>query len=251
MRATRRRSRLGALLLFPLALALAPLSAGASTSTSGNAEAIHLYRAAASTMNHLGAYVITQHGYVRIADSIGRHRLVLWSWGQDQFQPGEEATNERLVLVQRDGNVAWILDTVRPVRTCAQGGVCPTILPLQFYITPSRAYVGVVSSGSDAACFTKEQLNNVPYSAGAAWWFAVGQFAKPTTTKKPVTLLESRYANSGQLETERDWLENATHEFTRSFFSVAKSTRHRAFDFAARYHVLSSKPSPPKVVLCS
>lgn len=228
--------------------AVAPASAAGTTS--GNPTAIRLYRQAASVMNHLPAYVVSQHGYVRIRDSIGRHRATSWAWGQDQFQPGEEATNEHLVLVQRDGRVAWLEDTLRPVRTCAQGGVCPTILPLEFVITPSADWVGIVSSGTSAACFTREPLRDLPYAAGGAWWFALGNYAAPVTTG-PTTLLTARYPNSGQAETERDWMRTSTRRFTRSVFDVARSSRHRAFRFAAGYAALRARPAAPRITLCS
>ncbi len=246
--ARRRRARLGAV-SFASVLAVAVPTLAVAASTSGSAPAIQLYRSASSVMNHLPGYVIAQHGYVRIDDSIGRHRLTLWAWGQDQFQPGEVSTNERLVLSQRHGRVLWILDTLRPVKTCAQGGPCPSILPLQFFITQSAAYAGIVSSGSTAACFQREQLSDMPYLAGASWWFAFGHFSPPKPSGAE-TMVVSTYSQAGQRWTERDWIRTTTHDFVRSTFSIARAAHHRAFGFAARYSVLAARPATPKLTLC-
>lgn len=246
-----RRSRGRALVAAAGALALVGVASPAGASaTSGSVAAVRLYRQAASAMNHLPAYVINQHGYVRIDDSLGPKRLTRWAWGQDQFQPGEEAANERLVLVQRDGHVAWLDDVLRPVKTCAQGGICPRVFPLEFVITPSAAFVGIVSSGSTAACFTKEPLRDVPYEAGSSWWFAVGHYLPPVVVGS-TTRLVARYANSGQEETETDWMRTATRRFTRSTFAVDAGSGFRAFSFGARYTPLAARPAAPKLTICS
>jgi hypothetical protein len=228
---------------------LGPSTAGANSATSGNAEAIALYRAAAKATNDLPAYVIAQHGYVRINDSIGKHRRTEWAWGQDQFQKGEVATSERLVLVQDRGTVSWIEDTLRPDVRCDSGGTCPTMLPLQFFITKTQAFAGIVSSGTTAACFTREPRGDVPYVAGISWWFAVGSFA-PIVPDGALREVTASYPNAGQRETESDWV-SASKLFTRSTFRVATSATHRAFGFAATYTKLRSTPSPPRVTLCS
>lgn len=247
MRIARARARLGAIALAVGALLFA--TGVADGATSGSAPAVHLYRSAAATMNGLAGYVINQHGYVRIDDSIGRHRLTLWAWGSEQFQPGEEATNERIELSQRSGRVTWILDTLRPAKTCAQGGPCPSILPLQFFITAKAAFVGIVSSGSMAACFTKEPLGDMPYPAGSEWWFALGRFSAPRAAGVD-TYLQAQYVLDAQRWTEREWVRTSTHRFVHSTFSVARSAHHRAFAFAATYTFLGARPKTPTINLC-
>jgi hypothetical protein len=229
-----------------------PSIVSASSSTTGNSAAIALYRAAAKATNDLPAYVITQHGYVRINDSIGKHRTSEWAWGQDQFQKGEVATTEHLVLVQRHGAVAWIIDTLRPDVKCDSGGTCPAMLPLQFFITKTRAFAGIVSSpsSSTASCFTREPLDDVPYSAGTTWWWAIGRFA-PIVRDGAFRKVTSSYPNSGQLETETDWVRTTTMDFARSSFHVAASHAHKAFDFSASYTKLHAAPSQPHLTICS
>jgi hypothetical protein len=234
-------------------IAIAGQSAvGATSPTRGNAAAIALYRAAAKATNDLPAYVISQHGYVRINDSIGKHRKTEWAWGQDQFQAGEVATNEHIVLVQNHGVVVWIEDTLRPDVTCDSGGTCPTMLPLQFFITKTRAYAGIISSPKlpTAACFTREPLSDVPYAAGTSWWWAVGAFA-PLVRHGHLDVVTSSYANAGQHETETDWVALATTLFTRSSFQVAGSRTHHAFDFSATYARRHARPSEPHLTVCS
>jgi hypothetical protein len=250
-RSPRARHGLAALVVVLASLTVGTLAA-AGTGTSGNGAAIALYRVAARATNALPAYVISQHGYVRINDSIGKHRRTEWAWGQDQFQSGEVATTERLVLVQRHGSVAWIEDTLHPDVKCDSGGTCPAMLPLQFFITPTRAYVGIISSSSSttAACFTRESLADVPYAAGISWWWAVGSFA-PEVKDGALTKVTATYPNSGQAETETDWIANATKLFAKSVFSVAKSGAHRAFRFTASYSRLSTQPSTPHITICS
>jgi hypothetical protein len=231
-------------------VALPVLAAASSSSTSGNAAAIKLYQQTATTMNRLPAYVIHQAGYVRIRTSIGKHRVTEWAWGEDQFQKNEVATNETIVLVQHAGNVTYIEDTLRPQKTCAQGGACPTILPLQFVITEKAAFAGIVSSGTTAGCFAKESLDVVPYAAGFAWWYAVGNFAK-AVVKGGLTGLTSRYPNTGQEETEVDWLVTKSKHFTKSIFRVAAAPHHVAYTFDASYKILRAAPKAAHVVLCS
>ncbi len=248
----RARRVAGAALASAALVALAPTVVAASGGTSGSAAAIRLYRQATSTMNHLVAYVVHQYGYVRISDSIGKKRELSWAWGNDQFQPGEVATTERLVLVQRRGAVAWLEDLVRPARTCAQGGQCPTVLPIEFVITPSAAFAGIVSSSSQstAPCFERAALANVPYAAGGPWWFVGGTFAAPVHqgARTEITL---SYANAGQRQVERDWVLDGSHTFARSTFADAARGRHRAFNFGGTYTVLHSAPTFPRVSLCS
>jgi hypothetical protein len=232
------------------ALAAPSLAAASPSPTSGNAAAIKLYREAATTMNRLSAYVIYQSGYVRIRTSIGKHRVSEWAWGEDQFQKGEVPTNETIVLVQHGGTVTYIEDTVRPQKTCSQGGACPTILPLQFVITEKAAFAGIVSSGANAVCFAKESRTVVPYATGYAWWYAVGDFAKPVV-KGRLTGLMSRYSNTGQVETEVDWLVTSSKRFTRSIFRVAAAPHRARYTFDASYKVLHAAPKPVHVVLCS
>jgi hypothetical protein len=257
MRAARRfPGRLGGLAAITCAIGVAammgPSLVAASSGTTGNAAAIALYRTAAKATNDLPAYVIIQHGYVRINDSIGKHRTSEWAWGQDQFQPGEVATTEHLVLVQRHGVVAWIEDTLYPDVKCDSGGTCPAMLPLQFFITKSRAYAGIISSPKSptAACFTRESTDDVPYSAGTSWWWAVGAFT-PIVRHGAFREVTSSYPNSGQLETETDWVRSSTTVFVRSSFRVSASHTHHAFDFSASYTKLRKVPSVPHLTICS
>lgn len=245
----------------PVAVAAASLAlcavlvspASASSGVTGNAAAIRLYRAATVAMNDLKAYVVHQYGYMRISDSIGTHPKLAWSWGNAQFQPGEVPTTERLTLVQRGGAVAWIEDLVRPQRTCAQGGKCPTVLPIEFFITPKAAFVGIVSSGSQTSvpCFRERAaLQNVPYEAGGSWWYPIGHFSAPLKDGA-LTELAVSYANDGQTQIERDWMADATHLFVRSTFSDAPGGGHRAFAFGGTYSTLSKVPTEPQPNLCS
>ena len=227
-----------------------PGLAGAASGPTGNAAAIKLYRETATTMNRLSAYVIHQSGYVRMRTSIGKHRVTAWAWGEDQFQKNEVATNETIVLVQHGGNVTYIEDTLRPQKTCSQGGACPTMLPLQFVINEKAAFAGIVSSGATADCFSKESLSGVPYAAGYAWWYAVVNFAKPVV-KGGLTGLTSRYPNTGQEETEVDWLVTASKHFTKSIFRVAARPHRTAYTFHTSYTLLHTAPKPAHVVLCS
>lgn len=230
-----------------------PALAGATGSaTSGSAAAIALYKAAARATNDLPAYVIDQRGYVRIHTSIGKHRAMEWAWGQDQFQKGEVATTERLVLVQNHGVVAWIEDTLTPDVKCDSETSCASKLPLQFVITKTRAFVGIISSKSSAtaSCFTREPLDDVPYAAGTSWWWADGAY-QPIAHDGHLSVVTSSYPNAGQVETEKDWIADPTMLFVHSLFVVAASRGHRAFNFSASYTKLSGRPAAPHLSLCS
>jgi len=96
---------------------------------------------AAKATKRPDSYVISQHGYVRINDSIGKHRKTEWAWART-FQKGRSRRNERLVLVQHLGTVSWIEDTLRPDVKCDSGGTCPRCAA-PFFITKTSAYVGI------------------------------------------------------------------------------------------------------------
>jgi hypothetical protein len=236
-----------------LATALA-LSLGATAAlaagSSGDPQSIALYRAAVHATNALPAYVQHQTGYVQFEDSLGPKRVAHWAWGWDQAQRGYHPATERLVIVQHDGKVSWIEDTLSASTKGCHSPSCRLALPIVFLITPTKAFYGIISSGSTASCFVPETTEHVPYSAGLAWWTVSGHYA-PSQRAGAMTEVTSRFMTGGQKVTESDWITSSTHVFDRSVLHVAAGHRHPGFSFRNVDATLASAPHFPRITLCS
>jgi len=247
---TRPRTRamaVAACVVAAAALATPGLALGAGAT--GNAKAIAYYRVAVSTTNHLKSYEISQTGYVRIYSTVGKVNVSRWVWGNQQFQPGYYATNEKIEVAQRAGRVIWYEDTLRPIVPRCRSKLCIAIYPIQFYITRTAAYEGIITRGTNASCFYKEQFANVPYRAGSAYWVTYGYFY-PMSTTGGLTRITSKYSNGAQKVTETDTINRTTKIFTASTYHFAAAGRYRAYAYKARYSPLKSTPKPPTISIC-
>jgi hypothetical protein len=215
----------------------------------GDPHAIALYRAAVRTTNDRPAYVQAQSGYVRIEDSLGPRRTAHWAWGWDQFQSGFHPATERILIVQRAGRVRWIEDTLTASTKGCHSPSCRLAVPIEFLITPTHAYYGLVSTGSTASCFVPEALTHVPYSAGIAWWTTAGAYA-PARPHGALTEVTSRYRSGGQQVVESDWITTSSRLFAKSVLQVAAGHGHPAFSFRNADSMLAAAPRFPRFSLC-
>lgn len=251
MSARRRRWRSGA-----VAVAIAALTVGlgagvalAAGGATGDRASIALYRTAVRTTNSMAAYVQRQSGYVEIADSLGPKRYAHWAWGWDQFKSGYHAATERIVLVQHDGEVAWIEDVLSASTKGCHAPSCRDALPIELLITPTHAYEGIISSGSTAACFDQVAVGDVPYGAGIPWWIVGGDY-QPSHRHGALTEITSTYKNGGQETTESDWITTSTKRFAKSAFRVAKGHGHPGYAFRNADTALRAAPRFPSFSLC-
>jgi len=233
-------------LLACLLVASAALAAGPT----GNPSAIAMYRHAVRVTNDLPAYVQSQTGYVRIQDSLGPTRVAHWAWGWDQFQPGYFPAAEHLVLAQRGGHTVWIDDTLTSAPAGCHSPRCRKAVPIEFLITKTRAYYGLISSGSTASCFVREALRDVPYGVGSPWWTPAGQFFKPKPDGAR-TQITSKFVVGHQLVTEDDWITRSTSVFAKSVLHVAAGAGHPGYSYRNTDTRLSTAPHFPKLTLCS
>jgi hypothetical protein len=170
-----------------LALPGDALGAGAT----GNAKAIAYYRVAVAKTNRLRSYEIFQTGYVRIFSAVGKSDESRWVWGYGQFVAGYYASNEKIKLVQAGGKVSWLEDTLMPIVPACHTTLCNAVYPIQFYITKTAAYEGIITKGPNASCFTRWSFADVPYRAGSGWWGTFGYFY-PMTTVGGLTRITSK-----------------------------------------------------------
>jgi hypothetical protein len=246
-----RRARRGALVVLAAGVALSLGATGAlAAGVSGNPKSLALYRTAVRATNALHAYVQVQSGYIHIEDSLGPTQYAHWAWGWDQFQPGFHPATERIMIVQHDDKVAWIEDTLTSATKDCHSPSCRLALPIEFLITSTRAYYGLISSGSTAPCFHPETTAHVPYSAGVAWWSTVGDYA-PSHPHGTLTEITSTYRSGGQRVTESDWITASTKVFDKSTFVIDKGHGHPAFSFRNTDTPLAAAPRFPRVTLCS
>jgi hypothetical protein len=245
----RRRASHGALGVLAATVALSLGATVALAGVSGNRQSLALYRAAVRATNALPAYVQVQTGYIHIEDSLGPTQYAHWAWGWDQFQPGFHPATERITIVQHAGKVAWIEDTLTSATKNCHSPSCRFALPIEFLITSTRAYYGIISSGSVAPCFHPETTAHVPYSAGVAWWTTVGDYA-PAHPNGATIEISSTYRSGGQRVNESDWI-TATRLFDRSLFQIDKGHGHPGFSFRNTDTPLAAAPHFPRVTLCS
>ncbi len=225
--------------------ATAALAAGVS----GDPASLALYRSAVRATNALPAYVQRQSGYVQISDSLGPKRTVHWAWGWDQFQPGFHPATERILIVQHDGRVAWIEDTISASSKGCHSPSCRKALPIELLITPTKDFDGLISSGSSASCFVAVTPNHIPYSAGVPWWSTAGDY-QPSQRHGSLTEVTSTYKSGGQELTESDWITTSTKRFDKSVFRIAKGHGHPAFSFRNADAPLAATPTFPAFSLC-
>ena len=245
-RATARAAALAAVVLAAALSAVPALAAGPT----GDRAAIVLFRAAARATNDLPAYVVSQSGYVRIADSLGPRRTVHWAWGFDQGERGYRPATERIELVQRAGKVLWLEDTLTPVPAPCHAEKCAPVLPIQLVITRTAAFAGLISSGTAASCVVREPLAKVPYPAGFAWWAPVGRLS-PAVRAGALTAITSRFSSGGQAVTETDWLRASSRLFDKSVVRFAAGDGRHAFTYESRDARLPTTPRFPALTLCS
>ena len=233
-----------------VAIALAALLPSVASGATGDPAAIALFRTAAHTTNALPSYVIAQTGYVRIHDSLGRTRSAHWAWGWDQFRRGFHEARERIVLVQHGGSTEWIEDLMTPVARSCSAATCGGLFPIELLITPTRAFDGIVSSGSTATCFEPVARSRVPYVAGVPWWSVVGDLSAARVVGAS-TQVTARFVAGAQHVAEADWIRTASRRFTRSSVHVAAGGGRPAFSYASTDTPLRSLPRAPKLTLCS
>jgi hypothetical protein len=231
------------------AVALAA-SAALAAGPTGDPATIALYREAVAATNALPDYVQSQSGYVRIEDSLGPKRFAHWAWGWDQVQPGYVAATEQLVLVQHRGRTVWIDDTLTASTKGCGSPRCRQAVPIELVITRTRAYYGLISSGTHASCFVRESLRDVPYAVGSPWWSVVGAFSKAQPDGRD-TEVTSRFAAGGQLVTESDWITNASRIFARSVLRLAVGSGHPAYAYRNTDTRLAAAPHLPALTPCS
>lgn len=228
---------------------MVPVIASAAGPT-GSPASIALFSAAAHATNALPAYVIAQTGFVRIHDSLGRTRSAHWAWGWDQVHQGFHEASERIVLVQHKGSTAWVEDLMTPLAKTCHAEKCGGVFPIELLITPTRAFYGIVSSGSTPACFERVGLSHVPYVAGAPWWTVVGDLAAPQPHGAS-TEITSRFVADGQRVSEADWIATSSRRFTRSSVHVAAAPGRRSFSYSSTDALPVSLPRAPSLTLCS
>ena len=229
------------------ALALPGIALGAGAT--GNAAAIAYYRVAVAKTNGLRSYEFAQTGYVRIYSSVGKTDVSRWVWGYSQFQPGYYASNEKMKLVQAGGKVTWLEDTLTPIVPKCHATLCNAVYPIQFYVTKTAAFEGIITKGTTASCFNRESFAYVPYRAGSGWWVTSG-FFYPMSTAGGVTRITSKYSNGAQEVPETDSINGTTKIFTASTYHFAAGNGHRAYSYKATYTTLASAPKPPTVKIC-
>jgi hypothetical protein len=232
-----------------VAVCVVPASAFA-LGTTGDAKAIAFYRSAVAATNNLSSYVQTQTGYVRIISSVGKTDSSNWAWGNQQFRHGYYATHERLVIVQSAGKVVWIEDTLRPILPKCTTTICNTAFPIQFFITKTSAFEGIVTSGTTASCFRRQAFIYIPYRAGGPWWFTGGYYL-PMAVRGGQTVIVSKFPSGGQQVTETDSIATAKRLFVSSVIHLAAHGSERAYVYSNHDVVLAARPKPPKITLCS
>jgi hypothetical protein len=215
----------------------------------GDPAAIALFRRAVAVTNALPAYVQTQSGYVRIQDSLGPRKFAHWAWGWDQFKPGYHPATERIVIDQRHGRTVWIEDTLTAAPKGCGAPSCRQAAPIEFVITPTHAYYGLISSGSSPPCFNPWPRRHVPYAAGSPWWTTAGSFAAPVPDGA-LTELRSKLSIDGRVVTEHDWVSRSSHVFERSALRLAAGAGLPSFTYRNTDARLTSAPHLPALTLC-
>jgi hypothetical protein len=249
----RRAAAVGAL---GLAVCLGTLAGAASASgPTGDRATIALVEAIAANTNAQPAMQVDQSGYMTESKVVGSPATFSFRWGYGGVPKGSVRATETITYTQLHGKVRWLTDVLRAVpATCPQGQTCPTIAPIELFVTKAIALAGVVDEPHGVVgCFEHESFKDVPYRAGEPWWSAVGDY-RPKVTRGNQTLVTDTYSwADGQHVTEIDSIDNKTRLFTASVFHVAHgaSTAQVGFSFAQRDVVLAKVPAPPRVTRCS
>jgi hypothetical protein len=233
-----------------------PGGAGATSSASGNAQAISLYTKAVAATNDQPVLQDTSTDTYFLEDNIttltspSSFSYVLKAalpTVPAGFVRARTVTTFRLV----QGVVTWATTLVTPL--CARTIACKKIVGLEFYDTASQEKMALLTGSPRSYCWAQTQaisLASFAFAPHSGVWTTSGYFS-PIRKVAGQTLFVSRYSDNGLTITEDDYQSAATHLFDRSVHHYAASGSIRAVTTETSEVDPTVTPSPPHFPACT
>jgi hypothetical protein len=230
--------------------------AGATTSATGNAEAIRLYAKAVGTTNARSVLQDTSSDTYFLQDNItnltnpSSFAYVLKAAvpkTPSGFVPAKTVTTYRLV----HGVVKWATTLVLP--ECTKTSACKDSVGLEFYDTVSQEKVALLTGSPSNYCWAQSQsssLANFAFSSNSGAWSIAGKFS-PIQKISGQTLFVSRYSDNGVPITEEDYLSNTSHLFDKSVHHYAATGSILADTIVSLETDPTKIPTPPNLPGCT
>jgi len=163
------------------------------------------------------------------------------------FVRAKTVTTFRLV----QGIVKWSTTLVVP--ECTTISACKEVVGLEFYDTPSREEVAILTGSPKKYCWAQSEPTSsaqFAFSAKQGVWSVDGNFS-PLQKVAGHSLFVSRYTYNGIPITEDDYLSNTTHLFDKSVYHYAATGSIQADTIVTNETVPGAILAPPSLPTCA
>jgi len=229
--------------------------ASATSSATGNAQAIALYAKAVQATNARPVLQDTSTDTYFLQDNVttltnpSSFAYVLKAAVPKTpggFVPAKTVSTYRLV----NGIIKWATTLVLP--ECTKTSACNDSVGLEFYDTASQEKVALLTGSPSKYCWAQTQsasLANFALTPNSGVWSIAGKFS-PIQKAPGHTLFVSRYGDNGIPITEDDYVSSTTHLFDKSVHHYAATGSILADTIVASETDPSALPTPPNFHGC-